>query len=121
MNDKPAISSTPPLKERLGAFFGRSVFVTGHTGFKGSWLSLWLAQLGAKVTGYALKAPTQPNNFDLSSVRDALVMHHEEDVRDFTRLRAALERATPDVVLHLAAQPLVLESYRNPRETFETN
>ena len=109
------------LVERLEAFKGRSVFITGHTGFKGSWLALWLAKLGARVAGYALKPPTQPSNFDLSNVRDSLVAHHVADVRDFTLLRSALERSAPEIVLHLAAQPLVLESYRNPRDTFETN
>ena len=109
------------LAERVSLFAGRSVFLTGHTGVKGSWLSLWLAQLGAKVTGYALAPPTQPNNFDLSDVRSVLTQHHEAEIRDFAALRAALADADPDIVFHLAAQPLVRESYRNPRDTFEIN
>jgi len=119
-NTASRTSSHKTLPERLEAFRGRSVFVTGHTGFKGSWLSLWLAKLGANVTGYALAPPTDPSNFELSNVQD-VIRHIEADVRDFATLRAALERAAPDVVLHLAAQPLVLESYKNPRETFEIN
>jgi CDP-glucose 4,6-dehydratase len=109
------------LVDRLETFKGRSVFITGHTGFKGSWLALWLAKLGARVTGYALKPPTQPSNFDLSNVRGSLTAHHEADVRDLALLRSALERSAPEIVLHLAAQPLVLESYKNPRDTFEIN
>jgi len=94
------------------ALAGRSVFVTGHTGFKGSWLCLWLERLGARVTGYALAPPTQPALF---------VEHHEADVREGDRLAAALARAAPDVILHLAAQTVVREGYRAPRETFDVN
>lgn len=112
------------------ALAGKSVFVTGHTGFKGSWLSLWLARLGAKVTGYALAppiapakagGPPTPNNFTVSRVADLLVAHHESDIRDRTKLHAALKNAQPDVVLHLAAQPFVRLSYAAPHETMETN
>lgn len=103
------------------AFEGRSVFVTGHTGFKGAWLCLWLNRLGAKVTGYALEPPTDPNNFTLSDVEDALVRHHVADVRDAPTLHQALADADPDIVLHLAAQSVVKESYVIPRETFEVN
>jgi CDP-glucose 4,6-dehydratase len=97
------------------------VFVTGHTGFKGSWLSLWLEKLGAQVTGYALPPPTEPSNFAVANVRSALVEHHEADLRDATKLEAAVCGAAPDVVFHLAAQPIVRESYVTPRETFEIN
>ncbi|MGA2253779.1 MAG: CDP-glucose 4,6-dehydratase, partial [Thermoguttaceae bacterium] len=103
------------------AFAGRSVFVTGHTGFKGSWLSIWLHALGAGVTGYALAPPTNPSNFDVSGVCDLLGAHHVADLRDQASLLAALEAAAPEVVFHLAAQPLVRESYANPRETFDVN
>jgi CDP-glucose 4,6-dehydratase len=103
------------------AFQGRSVFVTGHTGFKGSWLCLWLEHLGARVTGYALEPPTDPNNFSISNVQDVLVGHHEDDIRDEATLHAAMQAAQPDVVLHLAAQTVVHESYRIPRETFDVN
>ncbi len=100
---------------------GRAVFVTGHTGFKGSWLAIWLERLGAKVTGYALAPPTEPSNFAASAVRELLARHHEADVRDGRRLASALGAADPEVVFHLAAQPLVLASYADPRGTFETN
>lgn len=110
------------MKAKLSqAFAGRSVFVTGHTGFKGSWLSIWLHALGAKVTGYALAPPTSPSNFAASGVRDLLAAHHEADLRDNASLHAALEAAAPEVVFHLAAQPIVRESYVNPRETFDVN
>ena len=104
-----------------GLFNGRSVFVTGHTGFKGSWLCLWLHHLGAKVTGYALAPPTDPNNFTLSGIKNLLEKHHEADVRDEKAMHSALLEAEPDIVLHLAAQSIVRESYTIPRETFDIN
>lgn len=97
------------------------MFITGHTGFKGSWLALWLSRLGAKVTGYAKAPPTTPNNFEASHVRETLAAHHEGDIRDRSRLSAALEAAAPDVIFHLAAQSLVRESYLSPGETFDVN
>lgn len=102
-------------------FRGRSVFVTGHTGFKGSWLCLWLSRLGANVTGYALEPPTEPNNFTVSEVRELLAEHHEGDIRDEHRLHEAMRAAEPDLVLHLAAQSIVRKSYKIPRETFDVN
>jgi CDP-glucose 4,6-dehydratase len=97
------------------------VFVTGHTGFKGSWLSLWLSRLGARVTGYALAPSTEPSAFIAAGVRDVLSAHHEADIRDGARLAQAMRDSAPDVVLHLAAQPLVRVSYQQPRETFDVN
>jgi CDP-glucose 4,6-dehydratase len=104
-----------------GALHNRRVFVTGHTGFKGSWLTLWLSRLGAHVTGYALPPTTQPNCFDAARVHSCLEDHHEGDIRDFQRLETCLLASKPEVVLHLAAQPLVRESYRAPAETFAVN
>lgn len=103
------------------AFAGRSVFLTGHTGFKGSWLAIWLHRLGAKVTGYALSPPTQPNNFSASAVSPLLTGHYNADIRDANALNAAVADAEPDVVFHLAAQALVRESYLTPRDTFDVN
>jgi len=103
------------------AFAGKSVFVTGHTGFKGSWLCLWLDRLGAKVTGYALDPPTDPNHFEIAGVEEVLDGHHVADIRDAAALERAMQHAQPDLVLHLAAQSIVRKSYASPRETFEVN
>ncbi len=99
---------------------GKKVFVTGHTGFKGSWLSLWLQQLGAEVTGYALDPPTNPSLFEVANI--AFGMNSIiGDVRDAAALTLAVHKAMPEVVFHLAAQPLVRYSYANPVETYATN
>ena len=106
------------------AFSGRRVFVTGHTGFKGSWLTLWLLDLGAHVTGYSLDPPTEPSLYETIGLG---VMGGERsadlrgDVRDREGLRRALAEARPEVVFHLAAQPMVRRSYAEPHLTFETN
>ncbi len=105
----------------LKQFAGRSVLVTGHTGFKGSWLTIWLHHLGAKVSGYSLPPPTRPSNFDASRVRRLLTGHYEADLRDLKNLQEALAQSDPEVIFHLAAQPLVRESYRSPRDTFDMN
>jgi CDP-glucose 4,6-dehydratase len=99
---------------------GRRVFVTGHTGFKGSWLTLWLQSMGARVTGYSLPPPTQPSLFDAARVGEG-IESIISDVRDLPKLREAMGRAEPEVVLHLAAQPLVRHSYVDPVETYSTN
>jgi CDP-glucose 4,6-dehydratase len=101
-----------------GAYAGKTALVTGHTGFKGSWLALWLEELGCRVVGYSLPAPTEPNHIGLLGLRCRSVTG---DVRDRRRLAAAVQEYRPDVVFHLAAQPLVRRSYREPAETFETN
>jgi CDP-glucose 4,6-dehydratase len=102
------------------AFAGRNVLVTGHTGFKGAWLSLWLSSLGAQVTGYALEPPTQPSLFAAARLSE-LVESVIADVRDRDRLADCMRQARPSVVFHLAAQPLVRTAYADPHETFETN
>jgi len=101
-------------------FRGKKVFVTGHTGFKGSWLCLWLSAIGAKVTGYALDPPTNPSMFELCGVR-SLVNSVISDVRDTKKLTDAMRASDPDIVFHMAAQPLVRDSYRNPVDTYSTN
>lgn len=99
---------------------GKRVFLTGHTGFKGSWLSLWLQQLGADVTGYSLAPPTQPSLFELADVASGM-RSLQGDIRDGEALSQALQHARPDIVIHMAAQPLVRYSYANPVETYATN
>lgn len=99
---------------------GRRVFLTGHTGFKGSWLSLWLDSLGAEVTGYALDPPTQPNLFELAGVASCM-RSIRGDVRDFPRLKAAVAECRPEVVIHMAAQSVVRRGYDDPIETYSSN
>jgi CDP-glucose 4,6-dehydratase len=102
------------------AFAGRSVLVTGHTGFKGSWLTSWLLRLGARVSGYALDPSAEPNLYGL--LRPHLtIADHRGDVRDTERLLAVLRVAEPEIVFHLAGQPIVRRSYETPLETLETN
>ena len=98
----------------------KRVFVTGHTGFKGAWLCLWLQILGARVTGYALAPPTSPNLFDLAGIA-SVMSSINDDVRDLPRLREALAAAQPQVVIHMAAQSLVRQSYLDPVGTYATN
>jgi CDP-glucose 4,6-dehydratase len=99
----------------------RSVFLTGHTGFKGGWLALWLTSLGARVHGYALQPPTDPDLFTVARVADGLASHTIGDIRDADQLAQTLHQAKPEIVLHLAAQPLVRASYREPVETYAVN
>lgn len=103
-----------------GFWAGRRVFVTGHTGFKGSWLLLMLRDLGAEVTGFALAPPTDPSMFDLLGLQDSCV-HIVGDIRDREALEAAVQQARPEVLLHMAAQPLVRASYDDPVGTYATN
>lgn len=104
----------------LSFYKGKKVFVTGHTGFKGAWLCKMLVNMGAEVTGYALEPPTSPSLFDLVDI--AKDIHSIiGDIRDLKRLMEAFEQAQPEIVLHLAAQPIVRDSYNNPVYTYETN
>ncbi|MBJ6727758.1 CDP-glucose 4,6-dehydratase [Geomesophilobacter sediminis] len=104
-----------------GSFWkGKSVFITGHTGFKGTWLTLWLKLLGARVTGYALNPPTDPSMFTVTGAAEGIVSRIG-DVCDAEALAAAMREAAPEVVFHLAAQPLVRASYQTPAQTFATN
>ena len=96
----------------------KRVLVTGHTGFKGSWLCLWLQILNAEVAGYALDPPSKPNHFDLLDLK---MKDIRGDVRDSEKLTSEMKTFRPDIVFHLAAQPLVRYSYEHPLETFETN
>ncbi|MCA9622662.1 MAG: CDP-glucose 4,6-dehydratase [Myxococcales bacterium] len=102
-------------------FAGRRVLVTGHTGFKGAWLSLWLASWGARVTGYSLEPPSTPSCFELADVEATLEHHVIGDIRDGERLAAVVEMADPEVIFHLAAQPLVLTGYDDPIGTLDVN
>lgn len=111
---------TPQFCEFCEFWKGKRVFLTGHTGFKGSWLSLWLQQLGAQVTGYALPPPTQPSLFELAQVERGMTSVIG-DIRDPAKLNAAMREAQPDIVIHMAAQPLVRRSYVDPVETYSTN
>ncbi len=99
---------------------GKKVFITGHTGFKGTWLSIWLNSMGAILTGYALAPITKPNFFDVSVVADDMESI-VGDIRDLDKLVLAMSNFSPDIVIHMAAQPLVRLSYKNPVETYSTN
>ena len=100
---------------------GKRVFLTGHTGFKGGWLSLWLSSMGAKVTGYALAPNTIPNFFEVAQVQSELEQSHIADIRDLEPFQKAMTYAKPEIVIHMAAQPLVRYSYFKPVETYATN
>ena len=103
-----------------GFYTRRKVLITGHTGFKGSWLSILLKWLGADVYGYALNPPTSPSLYEVANI-DQFVTSTIGDIRDFNMLFKILMETQPEIIIHMAAQPLVMESYRNPRETYETN
>jgi CDP-glucose 4,6-dehydratase len=103
-----------------GTYRGRSVLVTGHTGFKGSWLSLWLRHLGAQVVGVSLGPPSEPNHFAICAIAHE-VEDRRADIRDFDAFAAILSRCRPEIVFHLAAQSIVRRAFIDPRETFEVN
>jgi len=102
------------------AYKGKKVLVTGHTGFKGSWLSLWLLGLGADVAGFSLYLPSDPCNFEAVRLEEKIT-HYEGDIRDLDKLKKAFEEYEPEIVFHLAAQSLVRRSYDEPKTTFDTN
>ena len=108
------------LKDALGTYSGKRVLITGHTGFKGSWLSLWLQRHGAEVYGYALAPDSHDSHFSLLGL-DSEIDHEIGDIRDLAHLKKYFSSVQPECVFHLAAQALVRRSYRDPRETFDTN
>lgn len=108
------------MKQFSDVYRGRRILVTGHTGFKGSWLSLWLKQLGAEVVGISLAPQTQPSHWNLLGL-ESTIQHHELDIRDAAEIASVFRATQPEVIFHLAAQPLVRRSYRDPLETWSTN
>lgn len=105
----------------ISFWHGKRVFLTGHTGFKGGWLSLWLQAMGAEVHGYALNPPTEPNLFTVAEAGKGMASSEITDIRDADKLRQAMQAARPEIVFHLAAQPLVRYSYAQPAETYAVN
>ncbi|MDI6757942.1 MAG: GDP-mannose 4,6-dehydratase, partial [Endomicrobiia bacterium] len=103
-----------------GVYKNRKVLVTGHTGFKGSWLTLWLKQLGAEVTGYSAYLPSKPCNFEVVCLKED-INDVRGDVLDIRRLGETFKKYKPQMVFHLAAQPIVRKSYDDPKKTFDTN
>jgi len=108
------------IKDIKDIYKNKKILITGHTGFKGSWLSLWLLELGANVIGYSLEPPTQPNLFEALGL-DKKLIHIISDVRDENKLFSIFKKYKPEFVFHLAAQPLVRRSYAEPKLTYETN
>ncbi|MGC9042423.1 MAG: GDP-mannose 4,6-dehydratase, partial [Myxococcota bacterium] len=100
---------------------GKRVLVTGHTGFKGSWLSLWLSDMGAKVIGVALKPEVKPNHYELINLKGLLSREYLQDIRNFQAVKRIFENERPEIVFHLSAQPLVRDSYILPKDTFDIN
>lgn len=100
---------------------GKRVFLTGHTGFKGGWLTIWLSSMGAKVIGFSMAPNTTPNLFEVAGVAALCKQSHIDDIRNFDHLYNAIQSAAPDIVIHMAAQPLVRYSYSNPVETYAVN
>ncbi len=112
---------SPQVRPLDGAFRGRRILVTGHTGFKGSWLSLWLRELGARVSGIALDPPTEPSLYAAAGLADFLEHDLRRDIRDQDGLLEAVRELRPEVIFHLAAQPIVRKAFSQSAETFEVN
>ena len=110
-----------PLNIQASFWQDKKVFLTGHTGFKGGWLSLWLSSMGARVTAFAIEPNTSPSFFRTCRVEELLEKSHFGDIRDLQLLQAAMQEAQPEIVIHMAAQPLVRYSYNHPVETYATN
>lgn len=104
----------------LGWFKNKKILITGHTGFKGTWLCMILSEAGADVTGYALKPPTEPSLFHVTEMRER-INSIEGDIRDLKKLQSVFRKIQPEIVIHMAAQPIVRESYENPVDTYEIN
>lgn len=117
---KGALEGMVKAMNMMDFYFGKRVFLTGHTGFKGTWMSRMLTNAGAILTGYSLEPSTPQNLFDMAGLKDRMTSVIG-DIRDYEALRAAFEAAQPEIVIHMAAQPIVRDSYRNPRYTYETN
>ena len=108
------------MKFDLSFYKNKKVFITGHTGFKGSWLCRILINAGAEITGYSLEPPTEPSLFRIAGISEN-INSVIGDIRDYIKLKSVFDSVQPEIVFHLAAQPLVRESYKNPRYTYETN
>jgi len=122
-----SVERTPTMRAELRGVVdrdfwrGRRVLLTGHTGFKGAWLALWLQMLGSELIGLSCGVPTEPSLYDVARVAQGMADEITADIRDFRAVVSALERVRPEVVIHMAAQPLVRRSFDDPRETYETN
>ena len=114
------MTSTTANLEKIESYKGRRVLITGHTGFTGAWLSLWLSLLGAQVTGYAIEPPTKPNLFEILNLRRSINSIYG-NVLDMNNLKKVIDTCQPEIIFHLAAMPIVRESYKFPRLTYETN
>ena len=106
------------VKYDFSIYSGKKVFLTGHTGFKGSWMAYWLKELGAEVVGYSLPSNTEPNHFNLLNLS---YKSYFENICNLNSLQKAIDDSQPEIIFHLAAQPLVRYSYQNPIETYQTN
>ena len=108
------------MSEILNFYKNKKVLITGHTGFKGSWLCRILINAGANVTGYSLNPPTKPSLFEIADIKDN-INHIIGDIRDLVHLSQVFDEVQPEIVIHLAAQPIVRESYKDPVGTYSTN